>query len=148
MDNLPLIKLGEQDIQVSELELQGVELFSSGENQYRASSKQQSVDFEVVEMKDHEMTVLHNHLLFTVQVQNDLHQRIASMGWDKMEDLSLKSINAPMPGLVLEISVAEGDVVEKGTKVLVLEAMKMENVITVPANVTIGKIHITKRSCS
>lgn len=38
-------------------------------------------------------------------------------------------INSPLPGVILEVVVKEGDTVKKGQKLLVLEAMKMENVI-------------------
>lgn len=39
------------------------------------------------------------------------------------------AISSPLPGVILEVSVKEGDAVKKGQKLLVLEAMKMENVI-------------------
>ena len=39
------------------------------------------------------------------------------------------SITSPLPGVILEISVKEGDTVKKGQKLMILEAMKMENVI-------------------
>lgn len=38
-------------------------------------------------------------------------------------------ITSPLPGVILEVSVKEGDVVKKGQKLMILEAMKMENVI-------------------
>lgn len=41
-------------------------------------------------------------------------------------------VNAPMPGLIKSILVAEGDVVRKGATLFTLEAMKMENAITAP----------------
>jgi len=44
---------------------------------------------------------------------------------------------APIPGLVIRYLVQEGDQVERGTPVLVLEAMKMEN--TLPRRRTAGQ---------
>ena len=44
------------------------------------------------------------------------------------------SLNAPMPGTVLAIHVAMGDVVTRGTTLMVLEAMKMEHLINSPTN--------------
>ncbi len=43
------------------------------------------------------------------------------------------AVNAPMPGLVLKLAVANGATVKKGDKIVVLEAMKMENDIVAPA---------------
>lgn len=43
------------------------------------------------------------------------------------------TVNAPMPGLVLKLAVASGATVKKGDKLVVLEAMKMENDIVAPA---------------
>ena len=40
------------------------------------------------------------------------------------------TVNAPLPGRILEIKVKEGDEVAEGQEVAVLEAMKMENTIT------------------
>ena len=47
------------------------------------------------------------------------------------------TITSPLPGVILEVVVKEGDVVKKGQKLMVLEAMKMENVIEASAD---GKI--------
>ncbi len=38
-------------------------------------------------------------------------------------------VSSPLPGVILEVVVKEGDAVKKGQKMMVLEAMKMENVI-------------------
>ncbi len=40
---------------------------------------------------------------------------------------SIKSVRAPLPGNILDIKVKEGDKITKGTTVLIMEAMKMEN---------------------
>ena len=50
-------------------------------------------------------------------------------------------IRSPMPGKILEIRVAEGDVVETGQVLVVLEAMKMENSLTAEGAAQIKKIH-------
>jgi biotin carboxyl carrier protein len=50
------------------------------------------------------------------------------------------TLNAPMPGVILEVSVAEGDSVERGQPVATLEAMKMNNVIRSPRAGTIAEV--------
>lgn len=51
-------------------------------------------------------------------------------------------IRAPMPGLVIRVDVEEGDVIEAGGGLLVIEAMKMENSLTAPVGGRVGAIHI------
>ncbi|MCD4769169.1 MAG: biotin/lipoyl-binding protein [Bacteroidales bacterium] len=46
---------------------------------------------------------------------------------EKSDVGSLVIVKAPLPGIILEISVKAGDVVSKGDKLVVMEAMKMEN---------------------
>ena len=53
----------------------------------------------------------------------------------------IKSLKAPMPGLILKVHIKEGQEVQKGDSLLVLEAMKMENIIKAPADLTIKQIH-------
>ncbi|CAM2008900.1 biotin/lipoyl-containing protein [Acanthopleuribacter pedis] len=48
---------------------------------------------------------------------------------------------APMPGKVLQVAVAEGDQVEAGQVLMVMEAMKMEHRIEAPAAGTVTKLH-------
>lgn len=51
-------------------------------------------------------------------------------------------IAAPMPGLVLVIKTREGDVVQAGQTLLIMEAMKMENAITAAYSGTVTKIYV------
>ena len=53
-------------------------------------------------------------------------------------------ISAPMPGTILDIKVKAGDVVKKGTLVIILEAMKMENEILSPQDATVVSVNVTK----
>ena len=55
-----------------------------------------------------------------------------------------KAVVAPMPGVILEVSVKEGDTVSAGQKVAVLEAMKMENEIQAESAGTVTKSHVAK----
>lgn len=48
-----------------------------------------------------------------------------------------RELRAAMPGIVVDVKVAEGDVVEEGTTLVVLEAMKMQNPLTAE---TAGKV--------
>jgi len=52
------------------------------------------------------------------------------------------ALNAPMPGVILEVSVKVGDTVARGQQIAILEAMKMQNSIKSPRAGTIAEVCI------
>ena len=54
-----------------------------------------------------------------------------------------ESVNAPMPGNILDIKVSNGAAVKKGDVLIILEAMKMENEIVAPCDGTVNVV-VTK----
>ena len=61
---------------------------------------------------------------------------------DPADAVASGSLLAPMPGTVVRLAVAEGDVVEAGQSVLVLEAMKMQHTVTAPQAGTVTRISV------
>lgn len=55
-----------------------------------------------------------------------------------------KQVNSPLPGVIIEVSVKEGQAVKAGEKIAVLEAMKMENEISASHDGTVTAIHVAK----
>ena len=55
-----------------------------------------------------------------------------------------KAVTSPLPGVIIEVSVKEGQAVKAGDKVAVLEAMKMENDIQATEDGTVTAIHVAK----
>jgi len=92
------------------------------------------------QLDGYEVTV--NHHTHFVKVKDRLELLLEKFG---MQDKALRhtgEINAQIPGLVSHIFVKAGDQVIIGTKLCILEAMKMENEITSPKNGTVTHIHI------
>ncbi len=54
------------------------------------------------------------------------------------------SVVAPLPGAVLQLKVREGETVQAGQTVLVMEAMKMENPVPAPHNGTVKKVYVAE----
>ena len=52
------------------------------------------------------------------------------------------AVCAPMPGVILEVSVKVGDTVERGQQLAILDAMKMHNVIGAPRAGTIAEVFV------
>lgn len=78
---------------------------------------------------------------YNLNVKDRYDQLLHDLGMDSTLSAKADFIKAPMPGLVVNILVSEGETVEKDTPLLVLEAMKMENILKATAPGTVDKIH-------
>jgi biotin carboxyl carrier protein len=74
-------------------------------------------------------TVKVNGNLYKVQVEDQFDLLLKKLGMDTAAGTKIREIKAPMPGMVLKVMVEEGTEVKKGDNLLVLEAMKMENIL-------------------
>lgn len=74
---------------------------------------------------------------YQVSAQDQFDMLLDQLGMSSKDSSKISEIKAPMPGLVLKIFVNDGDEVKKGENLFILEAMKMENIIKAPADVTI-----------
>ena len=81
--------------------------------------------------------------IYAIKLQNELDQQIEEMGLSLGNKATASMVDAPMPGLVLDVLVKEGDSVEEGDGLLVLEAMKMENKLVAPRSGIIKSVHVT-----
>ncbi|WP_316833894.1 acetyl-CoA carboxylase biotin carboxyl carrier protein subunit [Pedobacter nutrimenti] len=70
-----------------------------------------------------------NGRMYVVHIEDQFDQLLKQLGMDNLSASKVQEIKAPMPGLVLNVLVTEGQEVKKGDSLLVLEAMKMENII-------------------
>lgn len=77
-----------------------------------------------------------------VKYKTNLTQKFEKRTTYKSPNFSL--IHSFIPGTVFKLQVAEGDIVKEGGKLLILEAMKMKNNISVPYDGKILKIHVTE----
>jgi len=80
--------------------------------------------------------------IYSMQMTDQFDELLHQLGMDNLKATKVSEIKAPMPGLVIRILAAEGDEVEKGGNLFVLEAMKMENIIKAPADVKIKTIKV------
>ena len=82
--------------------------------------------------------------IYNVTISNDLDILIKTMGFEVGSTKKVNNIKAPMPGLILDISVKVGQEVKEDDALLILEAMKMENVLTAPRDGIIKSITANK----
>ena len=77
-----------------------------------------------------------------VALTTEMDRLLKQLGFENAGAAKVLDIKAPMPGLIHSIKVEEGQEIKKGDPVLILEAMKMENVIKAATDAIIGKIHV------
>jgi pyruvate carboxylase subunit B len=76
------------------------------------------------------------------QVQTERERRLSRVAGAKQAHTGPITVKAPMPGLVRSLTVAVGDEVPTGGRLLLLEAMKMENEIVAPRAGIVKTIHV------
>jgi biotin carboxyl carrier protein len=79
-----------------------------------------------------------------VKIQDGYDQLVKKMGLSASIIHKISAVKAPMPGLVLSILVEPGQEVVHGEPMVILEAMKMENVIKSPGEGTVKRIVVSK----
>ncbi len=80
---------------------------------------------------------------YQVRLEDERERALASLAGGGHES-GEATIKAPMPGLVLNLPVALGELVQRGQTVAVLEAMKMENDLTAPRSGVVKDIKVAK----
>ena len=94
---------------------------------------------------DKHLSVEVNGNLYTLAVKDGFDILLDKLGMNYSAGLQAKDVKAPMPGLVVDILVAPGDEVSKDSPLLILEAMKMENILKSPGTGIIDKILVNKK---
>lgn len=79
-----------------------------------------------------------------VTEQSEFDLLLKELGISSGGTKKLKEIKAPMPGLVLNVLVSEGQEVSEGDVIVILEAMKMENVIKSSTGARVKSIRVNK----
>lgn len=97
-----------------------------------------------VEYDKHSVTFTLNGNWCEVDVRNEQDLLLDRLGFKRAGEIGEGELNAPMPGKILEILVKEGDAVELGDPVAILEAMKMENELKAPIKGTVTSISVAQ----
>ena len=78
----------------------------------------------------------------TAQVCDERVARLVSIAPGQRSASRIETIKAPMPGLVVAVTVEAGQSIFTGQRVVVLQAMKMENELTAPRDGVVRQVHV------
>jgi biotin carboxyl carrier protein len=105
-----------------------------------------SYSAEIVEVIHAEKKVIVkiNQTVYPVLVRDKYDELLRELGMDNTNTKQAGDVKAPMPGLVLDVMVQPGQNIKKGDAIIVLEAMKMENILKAVSDGEVKKIHVKK----
>jgi biotin carboxyl carrier protein len=134
------------EVNLSEEDVQQLNAVKTSEDSYHVLNDNKSYQAVVTQSDflQKKYTVKVNSTEYEVTIADELDQLIKEMGFSVGSSKHVNSIKAPMPGLILDIHVKAGDSVKEDDALLILEAMKMENVIVSPRDGIIKSVSVTK----
>ena|SRR2546428_9108808 len=111
---------------------------------FNVISNDRSHNAQIIEVDRENKTavILVNDNKYSVQIKDKFDELLHSLGMDNLNAHKMNDLKAPMPGLVLKVLIVEGQEVKKDDGLLILEAMKMENLIKAPADGVVKSIKV------
>ncbi|MBA7513467.1 hypothetical protein ES705_05483 [subsurface metagenome] len=94
----------------------------------------------VLELDDQ---ILVNDEAYSIEILDEQIQKLIKTSPKELFTKEL-AIKVPMPGLIIEVSVKQGDTVKQGQGLLIVEAMKMQNEMNAPRDGIVKKILVQK----
>ena len=140
------IKVNETQYDVTPENAKALDVVKTSTGKFHVNFKNVNYTTEIISADAHykNITLRINGKLHTVKIADKYDVLIDQLGLKNTTKIVGGNIKAPMPGLVLDVLVQVGQEVKAGDKVLILEAMKMENVITAQSDGTIKAINVQR----
>ncbi len=101
---------------------------------------------EKIDFTNKEVTISVNGQLYLTTIKEPIDQLLSNMGLDLKAMQKAEPVKAPMPGLVLKMLVTPGQQVNKGDALMILEAMKMENVLKATTAGVVKAVKVAERT--
>ncbi|MDQ3191976.1 MAG: acetyl-CoA carboxylase biotin carboxyl carrier protein subunit [Bacteroidota bacterium] len=124
-----------------------IDLLKEKDGKYHVLRNNKSYNVEILKKDYNEKSFIIkvNGNKYHLQVKDRYDELLKSMGLEITGGGKINEIKAPMPGLVLEILVKPGQEIQKGDPVMVLEAMKMENILKSPTSGIVKKVNVEQK---
>ena len=117
------------------------DLVSLGHGRYSLIKDNKSFIIHLIKKDDtYHVHVMGGH--FHVSVEDERTRKLKELVQAGQSGPSEQIIKAPIPGMVVKIHVQKGQFVEKNQPIVVLEAMKMENIIKASCECRVGEIYV------
>jgi biotin carboxyl carrier protein len=132
-----------EDLKMMSNELD-IKEFSAGNFSILKGAESHEIRIQSIDKEKKIVYVSINGKATSFSIKDKMDLLLEKLGFDTTKSTKMNQLKAPMPGLVIEYFVKEGDEVQAGDKLMILEAMKMENVIKATGEGKIKKLVVTK----
>jgi acetyl/propionyl-CoA carboxylase alpha subunit len=124
-----------------------IDLLKTDSRNFHIIRNNKSYNVEVVSEEKAEKTFIIkvNGKKYQLEARDKYDELLKQLGMEAGSAGKINEIKAPMPGLVIDIMVSAGQQVKKGDPIMVLEAMKMENILKSPSDGVVKRIGVEKR---
>ncbi len=140
------VNVNDGQFEFTNLNPQDLDIVKADNGQYHILHNNKSFLAEILEADFVEKTfvIKVNGDTFSLKISDEYEQLVEKLGLSVDQHEIIKDIVAPMPGLILNVLAEPGQEIEKGDQLLILEAMKMENVIKSPGQGSIKSIEVSE----
>lgn len=141
-----LITVNKEELQCSTSNVDSLDSIMVNENTLHVLDKNSAFDVEIIHSNflNKSISLSINGNIYDVKLEDKYDQQIKKMGLLAVTTPKLNEVKAPMPGLIVDVLIEVGQEVIEGTPLLVLSAMKMENVILAQGEGKIKSIEVKK----
>ena len=141
-----LILVNEKEILVNKREVAVLDVVKIGSSNFHLLHDYKAYSISLLEsdLLNKRLKIVVNGNTYDIKIEDEYDQQVNKMGLLAGTSQKVNSIMAPMPGLIIDVMVREGQEILEGTPLLVLSAMKMENIIVSQGDGIIKSIAIKK----
>lgn len=141
-----LITVNEEELEYKTSDTDSLDCISVNSQTLHVLENNRAFEVEILhsDFLNKTITLSVNGNKYDVKLEDEYDQQVKKMGLLAVTTQKLNEVKAPMPGLIVEVMVNEGDEIVEGTPMLVLSAMKMENVIMAQGEGKIQSIEVKK----
>lgn len=134
------------DFEITQDELESIDSIKRDDETFHVLYQNESLEATIVDSdfynKKYKIAIGSNS--YDITIADDLAILIKEMGLSLGTTKQVNSIKAPMPGLIIDVNVSEGQEIKENEALIVVEAMKMENALVAPRDGIVKAINVAK----
>ncbi len=140
------VHIEDTSIELDTSSVQSLDLHQIASDQFHVLKDNKAFDIQLHDMNvlNKTATISVNGNRYDLRIDDVYDRMVEKMGLLANTVQKVTSIRAPMPGLILDVLIKAGDEIKEGTPLLVLSAMKMENVILAEGEGVIKSVEVKK----